>query len=934
MPGPQNDKLSFYENLLKQGISREQIERVHRGLREKGYGEEEARRRTTAALERAKAQNALTERRSAPQHPVRPAQARKKPGPVETGRAPGEPGKFDGETGKPPIEPQLDIDEQIGKRAIDWLPEVPPWLRRKINRYAYRNGFLITRLAERVDDLVSLVDPTRGDFASRLLVRMMVERRGYRDRNPYSLSFIDDLDALVDSACRLLGGIAAEGVGIGPEAAEEQRDAVLRALRSREPFTLEFFGVFARPHDMLRKSLEYLGLRHEAGERVRVAELARVVKDGCGLIAQTEAIEHDKLEMLFDVVRDVNLTLHPGPEPAAEITDAESLFRVAYQNLRAYGRELYPALLKMIASFYPEEDASPEKRERVLGFLGLREDQILTWQGWQKKMREQREKALAEQQAREVARLEQEKLDRLANRFEGILSTLSALFPDSGIEHIETGEYILPYFATRVFRNAPLFQSRLADLEKLAASDPLCVVIVLHTILADMLTSLEPYALEKILGRETLAGELLTLRGMWSEVSARLFEPYLDEVREFAREIEGDAQFVKLFRESQRARGIEERINRLRNRAIRDFGHVVSERDYDDAPKLYELAARVAEMAADVGATVNKDLLGADDPVRRKVAADLGRGRLVDFIARSQTSSPDYRPVTRQIRRWVEARYRESVLDIPQKAQIGFVDVFRGVAELYDYLLNDPRSFAAKTAPGVSIASMAERERWARERGARGRNGADSLQATLLEEYPGQHIDALTGLKNKDYFINELPKQLARLTAQRKQLTLLMIDIDHFKWVNDELGHQRGDDVLKSTASMLLDNIRDGDLAIRYGGEEMLIVVPAELHTGIILAERLRYAQDQGIRSREGLRDVLDLEKTRGEPCGTLSIGVADMTSLADIGKAVERTDRALYAAKKTRNCVMFVDPAKEAVTTEPYSTYDEYRQRTRGVTE
>ncbi|MCX7040677.1 MAG: GGDEF domain-containing protein, partial [Spirochaetes bacterium] len=76
-------------------------------------------------------------------------------------------------------------------------------------------------------------------------------------------------------------------------------------------------------------------------------------------------------------------------------------------------------------------------------------------------------------------------------------------------------------------------------------------------------------------------------------------------------------------------------------------------------------------------------------------------------------------------------------------------------------------------------------------------------------------MDGLTGLKNKDFFLSELPRQLEKLKARRKPLTFLLVDIDHFKWVNDELGHQRGDEVLKATAAGILDGIREGDLAVR-----------------------------------------------------------------------------------------------------------------------
>jgi len=935
MPSEDKDKNKLYENLLKQGISRQQIERVYRDLREKGYGEEEARRRSQAALERSRAQPVVRDRRATPSVPPPTPGSAGRRAPARNGiptrdgvMARGTSSTFASLGQESPSEQQLKLGAESGKRAIDWLPTVPPWLRRRINRYAYRNGFLITRFLERVEDLLSIFDPAREDCVSTAFMRLLAERRGYQGQNPFELSFIDDLDALHDSACTLLGHGPPRKAPAEDTGGNTRGDDVVRVLRSREPFALEFLGEFTQPHGTLRKSLGYLEAKLASGGRARVAEIARVVKDGCRLITVTEAVERDKLEALFDVAREVNVSLHPGEQSLNDLTAAEGLFRAAYQNLRKYGHELYPALLKMIASFYDEHEQDAEKRQLVLAFLELREEQILTWEGWQRQVHEQQERALAEQRAKELERLEQEKEEKFSTQFEGTLSILMTLFPDSGIERVDQGEFVLPYFVNRVFTRTTLFQSRLTDMEHLASSDVIGLVMVFHAILDDLLFSMEPYVLEKVLGRETLAGELITLRGLWSEVYGRLFEPYLDEVREFAREIEGDARFVKLFRESQRARGIEERINRLRNRVIRGFGHVITEPDYYEGPKLYELAARLAEILADVGRVINRDLLGADDPVRAKVAAELASRRLVDFIARSQTSSPDYRPVTRQIRRWIEARHHESVLDIPQKAQAGFIDVFRGVAELYNYLLNDPKSFVATASHGVTVASPEEAEMWSRERGTRGRDALETLQATLKEEFPGRYVDPLTGLRNKDYFLNELSKKLSKLKAQGKPLTLLMIDIDHFKWVNDELGHARGDEVLKSTAQLLLDNIREGDIGVRYGGEELLVVIPSDLHTGIILAERLRYAQEQAVAGHEGMGDVLRLSRENGEPCGTFSLGVADVTGVTDLARAVEKSDKALYFAKRSRNTVAFVDPSKGESAGDPFTTYPEYRAK------
>ena len=935
MPSPEKDKQNLVDNLLRQGLSKQEIDKVYHTLRDKGYGEEEARRRSRAALEGLKAQRELEERRRAAAGKMQQLGVAGMPAGAAgrfsaAAEAPGRAWVKQGAGMPPGVAALPAAGADRSRRAVDWLPEIPPWLRRRINRYAFRGGFLITRLPERIDDFMSVFDRTRGDFVNRALLRLLASASGYRGENPFALSFIDDLDALRDSARRLLGRRAAVSGAGDRDTAAAGANGVLGSLHAREPFAVEFFSIFAENHEVLRKSLAYLGTSLHTGRRVPVVELARVIRDGCRFITVTQAIERDRLDALFDIVREVNLAHRPGDRTASELAEAEGLFRAGFQNLRRYDHELYPALLKMIVAFYEEKDQSPAKRIAILNFLEIREEDILTWEGWQRRMRELREKELAERQSKELARLEQEKAERFSSRFEGTLATLSSLFPESGIERVEQGQFVLPYFANRIFTRTHVFQSRPADLERLSSSDAMGLIMVLHAILDDMLASLEPYALETLLGREGIAAAFIALRGSWQEAFSQLFEPYLDQVREYVREIEGDPRYAKVFRGSERARGIEEKINQLRNRAIKNFGHILSEREHYDGEKLYEIASRLGELLGHVGQVVNQGTLAAADPVSRKTADDLAAHRPVDFVARSRTGSAEYRPVTRQIKRWIEARFRASAGDIPGKAQVAFMDVFRGVAELYEYLLNDPRSFAAKTSHGVIIASAEDRDAWTRERTTRGRDAFQSLQATLLEDFPGQFIDALTGLRNKDFFLNELPGKLEKLRGQRKPVVFLMIDIDHFKWVNDELGHPKGDEVLKSTGNIILDNIREGDLALRFGGEEILVVVPSDLHTGIILAERLRFAQESRVTGSEALQQVAKIGETRSQPCGTLSIGVADVTAIAELEKAVERVDKALYAAKRTRNLVVFVDPKKEKSGGSPYSSYPEYRRKVR----
>ena len=115
-------------------------------------------------------------------------------------------------------------------------------------------------------------------------------------------------------------------------------------------------------------------------------------------------------------------------------------------------------------------------------------------------------------------------------------------------------------------------------------------------------------------------------------------------------------------REANRARTLAERINQLRNAAIRGYGHLMTEREHFGGTGLYELASRLSGLLAEAGMVLSQATLGAGDPISRKVMEDLGAKGIVDFITASRTGTVDYHPVTRQVKRWVEARFHETVL--------------------------------------------------------------------------------------------------------------------------------------------------------------------------------------------------------------------------------------------------------------------------------
>jgi len=166
--------------------------------------------------------------------------------------------------------------------------------------------------------------------------------------------------------------------------------------------------------------------------------------------------------------------------------------------------------------------------------------------------------------------------------------------------------------------------------------------------------------------------------------------------------------------------------------------------------------------------------------------------------------------------------------------------------------------------------------------------------------------DSLTQIGNRQCFDDSLAKEMARANESAAPLTLLMVDIDHFKRINDEFGHQMGDDVLRLVAARLKSSVRDGEVA-RYGGEEFGVVLyNKSIQIGKLIAERIRAA----IESAE-MR-----VRSTGAPVGriTVSIGVAELKPRMSDEDLVRRADAALYAAKrKGRNCVVLADDAEAA---------------------
>jgi two-component system, cell cycle response regulator len=152
--------------------------------------------------------------------------------------------------------------------------------------------------------------------------------------------------------------------------------------------------------------------------------------------------------------------------------------------------------------------------------------------------------------------------------------------------------------------------------------------------------------------------------------------------------------------------------------------------------------------------------------------------------------------------------------------------------------------------------------------------------------------DALTGLHNRRYMESHLSTLVEQAASRTKPLTVLVLDIDYFKSVNDTHGHQAGDEVLREFSQRLKKSIRGIDLACRYGGEEFVVVMPeTDMAVATMVAERLR---------RRIASEPFPIEEGMNCVEVTISVGLAAKTSDADTAaNLLKRADQALYRAKR-----------------------------------
>jgi diguanylate cyclase len=167
----------------------------------------------------------------------------------------------------------------------------------------------------------------------------------------------------------------------------------------------------------------------------------------------------------------------------------------------------------------------------------------------------------------------------------------------------------------------------------------------------------------------------------------------------------------------------------------------------------------------------------------------------------------------------------------------------------------------------------------------------EKLRSSLSESQKLGMLDAVTSLKNRHWLDANLPREVKNAAESSEPLSLIMADVDHFKKINDTFGHAVGDEILRRFAELLSKNIKGRDTAVRYGGEEFIVVLPQTKIDG---------AQYLGEQIRGQLEGKKWMHHRTGQPIGqvTASFGIAQLRAGEKPEALLERADTKLYEAK------------------------------------
>jgi two-component system cell cycle response regulator len=317
-----------------------------------------------------------------------------------------------------------------------------------------------------------------------------------------------------------------------------------------------------------------------------------------------------------------------------------------------------------------------------------------------------------------------------------------------------------------------------------------------------------------------------------------------------------------------------------------------------------ELRARVLTSAS----------LGIADPAAGTFAQDVGGGRILVVHDRPRSCER----ILSALRPTHEVRFEESPQEAVFRAADGDYDLVVTALDLerYDALRLCSQLRALERTRQIPILALADPDNRARiwrsldlgvndylmqpvdpnelqarvKTQLRRKRYAEALRQNVKASIELAVVDSLTGLNNRRYLETHLAALLETAAGRGGPLSLMILDIDHFKTVNDTFGHAAGDEVLKAVALRSRRVIRAADLMCRYGGEEFVVVMPdTSVETAEKIAERVRLAIECDPFAIEGGIRNIDV---------TVSIGLADRGHDADPEVLIQRADRALYRSK------------------------------------